>query len=225
MVKVFRQLEGGEQIVAGADPGEGVSYCAGVYISRQHNDIPLVYHARVESPQFGYELNNIGLYVRKKTGHVPLLAVERNIGQATISKLLDLGYPIHRLYRQKSFDRVTQKTEERVGFVTTRSNRRKMLDELALKIRQKGLKVYDEAILSEMLTFIIHERTNEPRPESGTFSDLIMAAAIANQMLKESWEQGKWAPQPKPPDDRFVPKKAEGFIVEHFEEKKDWRNA
>ena len=87
------------------------------------------------------------------------------------------------------------KEEERIGWVTTSANRRKMLDELAMDIRKKELKIYDEDILSEMLTFVINERTNEPRPESGRFSDLIMALAICNQIVKSTGNQAKWAPQ------------------------------
>lgn len=224
MLKIYRNLENSEELVGGADPGEGVSYAAGAYISRKYLDIPLVYHSRIESPEFGYELNNIGLYVRKHTGSIPLLAVERNIGQATIARLLDLGYPSEKLYRQKTYDRVTRKTQQRIGYQTTRSNRRKMLDDLALDVRKRRLKIYDQEILDEMLTFIIHERTNEPRPESGKFSDLIMALAIANQVRKESWVKGAFAPRTdKPENKRFLPKKAEGFIVEKFEPKKDWR--
>ncbi len=216
MIRIYRQLEGDEALIGGADPGEGVSYCAGVFLSRRYKDTPLVYHARVESPQFGEELMKIGLYTKRKTGHFPLLAVERNIGQATIAKLLDLGYPTEMLYRQKTFDRVSKKVEERIGFVTSSANRRKILDELALAIRRKELKIYDKQIITEMLTFVINERTNEPRPESGTFSDLIMATAIANQLFKESWGQSSWAPNTqKTENTKFIPGTAEGFIVEH----------
>src|SRR3990172_7915715 len=159
MIKIFRNLEGNEETVCAGDPGEGVSYCAGIVISRKYRDVPIVYHARVESPQFGYELHNLGFYVNKKTGKFPLLAVERNIGQATIEKLRDLGYPLDRLYRQKTFDRVAQKEEERIGWTTTSANRRKMLDTLAMVIRNKELKIYDKELISEMLTFVVRERT------------------------------------------------------------------
>ena len=224
-VRIFRLLEPAEQLVAGADPGNGVSWAACPLISRKYKDVPLVYHSRVESPEFGEDLFNVGIYVLKKTGSFPLLAIERNIGQATIFKVVELGWPTEKLYRQKTFDRILQKEEERIGFVTSRSNRRKMLDELALKVKRNELKIYDEKIVTEMLTFVINERTNEPRPESGTFSDLIMALAIGNQMLNESWVQAVWAPQPKPQNDRFIPHRAEGFIVEHPGPPKDWRNA
>ena len=228
MIKIYRQLEGDERCNIGSDPGESVSYSAAVVISRKYKDIPIVFHARCESPQFGYELNNLGYYVNKKTGHFPLLAVERNIGAATIEKLRDLGYPLAKLYRQKTFDRITQKEEERIGWVTTSSNRRKMLDELAMAVRNKELKIYDKTIISEMLTFVIRERTGEPRPENNRFSDLIMATAICFQLLGESTTMGKFIPQDtKPRNDRFLPKKAEGFIVERFDpnEKKDWQGA
>lgn len=227
MIKIFRQLEGNENVVMGADPGEGISYCAGIVISKQHNDIPIVYHARVESPQFGYDLNSLGLYIKKKTGHVPLLAVERNIGAATIEKLRNVGYPLAKLYKQKSVDRVTNKEEERIGWVTTASNRRRMLDDLAMCVRNKGLKIYDEEIISEMLTFVVRERTGQPQPENGTFSDLIMATAICYQMTKIDTGSAHWSPAPKPANSKFLPKKADGFIVEKFDPNagKDWKSA
>ncbi len=227
MIRIYRQLEGQEETVAAGDPGNGVSYSAAVVISRKYKDVPIVFQARVESPQFGYELSNLGLYIKKKTGAYPLLAVERNIGQGTIEKLRDLDYPLDRLYRQKTFDRVLQKEEERIGWTTTSSNRRKMLDSLAMALRNKALKIYDKELISEMLTFVINERTGEPRPESGTYSDLIMACAIAYQMLDEYPTKAQWAPKPQSENKRFLPKTAENFITEKFDPnaRRDWRSA
>lgn len=227
MVRIYRKLENNEQLVSAGDPGNGWSYSAGAYISRKYKDVPLVFQARVESPQFGYELNNIGYYIKKKTGEFPLLAVERNIGQGTIEKLRDLGYPLDKLYRQKTFDRVSEKEEERIGWTTTAGNRRKMLDALAMAVRNRELKIYDKQLISEMLTFVIQERTGEPRPESGTFSDLIMACAIAYQMLDEYPVKAQWAPTKSTRSEKYLPQKAEGFIVEKYnpDEQKDWREA
>lgn len=224
MVRIYRNLESQEEVTAAGDPGNGISYSAAVVISRKYLDVPIVFQARVESPQFGYELSNLGLYIKKKTGTYPLLAVERNIGQGTIEKLRDLSYPLDRLYRQKTFDRVLQRTEERIGWTTTSANRRLMLDTLAMALRNKQLKIYDKELISEMLTFVINERTGEPRPESGTYSDLIMACAIAYQMLGEYPTKAEWAPKPQKQNDRLLPQKAEGFIVEKWTPKKDWRS-
>lgn len=225
MIRIYRQLEGQEQVVTASDPGNGVSYSTAVVISRKYKDVPIVFQARIESPQLGYELSNLGLYIKKKTGDYPLLAVERNIGQATIEKLRDLDYPLDKLYRQKTFDRVLQKEEERIGWVTTAQNRRKMLDTLAMAIRNKELKIYDKNLISEMLTFVINERTGEPRPESGTYSDLIMATAICYQMLGEVPFKAQWSPRPKE-SSKFLPQKAENFVVEKWKEpEKDWRSA
>lgn len=226
MIRLYRNLELMEVCYLAGDPGEGVSFAAGVCISKKYRDVPLVYHARIESSAFGYELNKIGIYVKKKTGEFPLLAVERNIGAATIAKLIDLGYSYGKLYRQKTFDRILRQEEDRIGWVTTSANRRKMLDDLALDVRRKELKIYDPDIVDEMLTFIIQERTGEPRPERGHYSDLIMALAIANQIVKENIVLAKWAPSKEEKEkDNFLPEKAEGFITEKYEEKKDWRSA
>lgn len=227
MIRLYRELESTETFTIGCDPGNGGSYSAAVAISQKYLDVPLVFQSKVESPQFGYELNNIGLYVKKKTGNYPLLAVERNIGQGTIEKLRVLGYPLTKLYRQKTFDRVSQKEEERIGWMTTVANRRKMLDELAMLIRSKGLKIYDKALISEMLTFVINARTGEPRPESGKYSDLIMACAIALQMVGEVPQSAKWVSQRTTVSSKFLPAKAEGFITESFtpDTNRDWRDS
>ncbi len=225
MIKLYRNLEALEPIVLSGDPGEGISFAAGVCISKKYHDVPLVYHARIESPAFGNELYKMGLFVKKKTGDFPLLAVERNIGAATIAKLIELEYPYGKLYRQKTFDRILRQEEDRIGWVTTSTNRRKMLDDLALAIRRKELKVYDKDIVDEMLTFIIAERTGEPRPERNHFSDLIMALAIANQIAGENRIAAKWAPTiEKKEKDNYLPEKAEGFITEKWQEKRDWRS-
>ncbi len=102
-----------------------------------------------------------------------------------------------------------------------------MLDSLAMAIRNKELKIYDKQLISEMLTFVIQERTGEPRPESGTFSDLIMSCAIAYQMLDEYPVKAQWAPTKHERNEKFLPQKAEGFIVEHPKdnERSDWREA
>lgn len=225
MVRVYRSLEANEQIVIGADPGNGVSYSAAVSLSKKFHDTPLIFHARIESPQFGEELHNLGLYVKKKTGEFPLLAVERNIGQGTIEKLRELGYPLAALYRQKTFDRITQKEDERIGWVTTAQNRRKMLDSLAIAIREKELTIWDKPLISEMLRFVINERTGEPRPEQGAFSDLIMALGIAYQMYTVIPKKAHWVDPVKKRPQTFLPEKAAGFITEPyvFGQTRDWR--
>ncbi len=223
MIRIYRNLEASEEIVIGADPGEGVSYCAAVGLSKKYHDTAVVFHSRIESSQFGYELDKMGLFIKKKTGEFPLIAVERNIGQATIAKLLDLNYPSDKLYRQKTFDRLAEKEEERIGWMTSSANRRKMLDEMAMDLRNKKLLIRDAEIMSEMLTFVINERTGEPRPESGRFSDLIMATAIANQLVRSHTDKGTWAPKQEEEDKRRLPLKAEGFIVEKYQPPRDWR--
>ena len=225
MFYLYRPLEANEEIVIGADVGEGVSYCAAVGISKRHKDVPLIYHARVESTQFGYELDKMGSYIKLKTGELPLIAVERNIGAATISKLRDLQYPLDRLYKQKTFDKVINEEVERIGWNTDASNRRKMLDDLALSLRNYELRIYHKQLLTEMLTFVVNERTGQPKHERGKFDDLIMALAIGWQMMRYDIVSATWAPsKPVDTNPRVMPATAQGFIVESFQEKKDWRN-
>lgn len=182
MIKVFRQLEQGENFVIGADPAESRDFCSAVAISKKHGDSAVVYNQRVESTQFGYDLQKLGKYIFNKTGIYPTIGVERQQGQATIAKLLELNYP--KLFRMKVFDERVAREEEKIGWSTNVATRTKMLDDLSLALRQKVHKVYDEETISQFLTFIRSPKIGKPQSESGCFDDLVFAEAIAWQLFQ-----------------------------------------
>jgi hypothetical protein len=64
------------------------------------------------------------------------------------------------------------------------STRPKMLDELALSIRQGVNRTDDSSTLKEMLSFIRNAKTGKPEAEAGTHDDLVMAEAIAWQLYQ-----------------------------------------
>ena len=95
--RVYRDLERDEHICIFADPAEGNDYCAAVGISKKYSDTPIVFNDRIESSQFGHELNHIAKYVEERTHIWPTLGVERNVGQATIYVLTQLNYGINNI--------------------------------------------------------------------------------------------------------------------------------
>ena len=201
--RVYRKLESDEHICIFADPAEGVDYCAAVGISKKFNDTPIVFNERIESGQFGHELYHMAKYVEQRTHLWPTIGVERNTGQATIYVLVTLNY--HDMFRMKIFDSSTSKESDKLGWLTTEPTRKKMLDDLALAIRQEQLKIYDREIVDQLRAFVVAKR-GRAQAESGKKDDLVMALAGAYQVSIltpekeadefdiESWrkEQVKW---------------------------------
>lgn len=212
MVNIYREPQYGEQFVVFADPADSNDYCAAVAFSKKHYDAPVVFNAQMASSQFGYELHNFCKYIFNKTGMWPKLAVERNTGQATIYVLKELNYPD--LFRMVDFS--SQKgTYEKggIGWVTTghisggelQGTRRKMLDDLALAVKQGQVKLYDKTQIKQLKKFMIVK--GRAQAASNVKDDLVMATA------------GSWQVHLVTPDNTFSDWDAEEFA----REKEKWR--
>lgn len=188
MAKIYRDIEQDEQLVVFADPADGQDFCAAVACSKKHYDVPIVFNAKMESSQFGYDLYYFCTWIHNKTGIWPKLAIERNTGQATIYVLKQLNYPD--LFRMVDFTAQESGTYEHgaIGWMTTgymaagelKGTRRKMLDDLALSIRQRSIKFYDTEIFDQMKAFkIIKGRAQASRNKH---DDLVIAVAGAWQV-------------------------------------------
>lgn len=187
-VRLYRHLEHGEQVVVFADPAEARDYCAAVAFSKKHYDFPIVFNMVLESSQFGYDLYNMCKYIYNQTGMWPKLAVERNVGQATIFVLKNLNYP--NLFRMVDFTSLETGTESgQIGWMTTGAlkggeligTRRKMLDDFALTLKQDIVKIYDEQQIRQMKSFVI-VKGGRAQARANTHDDLVMATTGAWQI-------------------------------------------
>lgn len=177
--RVYRELEEGEHICIFADPAEGGDYCAAVGISKKYLDAVVVFNERMESSQFGHELYHIAKHIERRTKVWPTIGVERNTGQATIYVLVNFNYPD--MYRMRVFDAMGYKESEKLGWLMTEANRRKMLDDLKLTVRQRGVKIYDREIVDQLRAFVIKKK-GRAEAESGKFDDLVIALGGAYQL-------------------------------------------
>jgi hypothetical protein len=199
-VKIYREPEINEQFVVFADPADSKDFCAAVAISKKHYDCPIVFNDVLESSQFGYELNNFCKYIFNKTAMWPKLAVERNTGQATIYVLKTLNYPD--MFRMVDMTSITSHEGGGIGWVTTGSltagelqgTRRKMLDDLALAVKQGQIKIYDETQLRQMMAFMIVK--GRAQAKANKKDDLVMATAGAweVQQLTPAMDWGDYDP-------------------------------
>lgn len=192
MIYLFRQPEAGEPFVIGADPAEGGDNSTFVVISKKLADVVMIGKSKEESSQLGHTLNHVGKWFQKQTGIYPTIAVERNVGAAAIYVLKELNYP--NLFKMpSSFTGTTDEDSEQYGWITSVSTRPKMLDDLALAVRQKAITIPSKEVVDELFTFIRHEKTGKPQADVGCTDDLVMALAIAWQLYQtqdnNSWQQ------------------------------------
>lgn len=186
--RVYRVPEPGEQLVIFADPADSKDFCAAVVFSKKYHDCPIVFNEILESSQFGYELYNIAKYIQMRTNVWPRMAVERNTGQATIFVLQQLNYPD--MFRMVNFSSTNMHEGGQVGWVTSGSitagelqgTRRKMLDDLALIIKQGRMKLYDAEQIKQMKKFVIVKGRAQAR--ANAHDDLVMATAGAWQVAE-----------------------------------------
>lgn len=201
--RVYRELEADEHICIFADPAESNDYCAAVGISKRHADTPIVFNERIESSQFGHELYHMAKFVERVTHIWPTIGVERNTGQATIHVLVTLNYP--ELFRMRIFDVPGIRESEKIGWLTTEATRNKMLDNLALALRQGQTKTCDREVVEQICSFIV-DKKGKARAESNKKDDLVISYAgawqlyslvatrVADDYNMEEWrqDQEKW---------------------------------
>jgi len=203
--RLYRELDRGEQLVVFGDPAESGDSCAASAFSKKYFDFPFIFNQVIESSQFGYELHNMCKYINNKTEIWPKLAVERNTGQATIFVLKTLNYS--NLFRMVDFTALDSHEGGGIGWVTTgymrggelQGTRKKMLDDLALALKQGQVKLYDLEQIEQMQSFII-AKGGRMQAKANKHDDLVFSSAGAWQIhlvtpteyLDEYDEQWAW---------------------------------
>jgi len=188
--KVYRIPDKGETTVIFIDPAEGGDFSSMTAMSKKHLDAFMEYHSKtgeskidIGSASLGNEASKMGKYIKSCTNLYPWIAVERNVGQATISRLLELEYP--RIWRMKSFDLQEQKEEERFGWTTNKKTRPKMLDEWAEALRKREVVIYSEDAIKEHFSFIRPEKTpTHPQAITGKNDDRVISYAGCWQVVQ-----------------------------------------
>ena len=181
MIYLFRNPEPDEFIVIGADPAEGHDNSVFVAISKSKGDVVMLSQSKEESSQLGHTLNHTGKWINKQTGMYPCIAVERNVGSASLYVLKTLNYP--NLFRMPdSYTKTLEAQTENYGWVTSSATRPKMLDDLAMAVRQRAIIIPSKQIVDEMFTFIREAKTGKAQADVGCHDDLVMAMAIAWQV-------------------------------------------
>jgi len=180
----------------GADVAEGLEtgdYSAAFVIDKQWNQV-VSYHNHIAPDLFGLDLCRLG-----KRYNRALLAPEmNNHGHATLAKIKDLGYG--NLYTRKVVSERAEKFTKKLGWITSKASKMRMLDDFSALYRDRALTINDPELLKEMLALTV-----EP---DGSINlggkDRVVSACIAIQAIKQAHGSAWEALYPEKPTNRFL---------------------
>ncbi len=179
-VSMWKQPEPDKFYCIGADVAEGLAhgdYSCGL-VGDEEFDIVAMWHGHIDPDLFGIELIKLGKYYNDA-----YMGVENNNhGLTTLSIMKREEY--WNLYFSKSYDRISDKLTQKLGWSTNARTKPLMIDKLAEFVREMFVGIYSDLIISEMFTYVI-EDDGKTNAQSGCFDDTVMAAAILLQLLLE----------------------------------------
>lgn len=164
----------------GADVAEGLvsgDYSAAL-VGTDEFDIVAKWHGHIDPDLFGTELVKLARFYNEA-----YLGVENNNhGHSVLNVVKKAEY--WNVYHMKSFDKFSEDTTKKIGWNTNQRSKPLMIDKLAEFVREHYLGIFDDALISEMFTYII-EDNGKTNAQVGTHDDLVMAGAIMLQLLLE----------------------------------------
>ena len=180
-ISIWKMPEHGKYYSIGADVAEGLAhgdYSCAVVGDSDNFDIVAKWHGHIDPDLFGQELVKLSKFYSDA-----YLGVENNNhGLTTLNTIKRLEY--WNIYFSKVHDRVSDKMTQKIGWTTSSRTKPLMIDKLAEYVREMYLGIYDDTLISEMMTYVI-EDDGKTNAQSGCHDDMVMATAIMLQLLLE----------------------------------------
>lgn len=180
-ISIWNKPEPEKFYCIGADVAEGLihgDYSCALVGDPDTFDIVAMWHGHIDPDLFGIELIKLGKYYNEA-----YLGVENNNhGLTTLNVIKREEY--WNLYFSKSYDKITDKMTQKMGWSTTIRTKPFMIDKLAEFIREFFIGIYSDLIIGEALTYVIDD-TGKTNAQVGCNDDTIMAMAIMLQLMLE----------------------------------------
>lgn len=166
----------------GADVAEGLmhgDYSVAQVIDVERGQVVACWRGHTDPDLFGSDvLYDLGDWYN----HCIVGVENNNHGLTTLKALQRVGY--RNIYRQRRLANRSPQATEILGWRTTAASKPLAIDELGKALRDGDLAVLDANTLAELRTFV---REENGKMHGSPHDDLVMALAIANQMLKHVW--------------------------------------
>lgn len=180
-VSIWQKPEKDKFYCIGADVAEGLAngdYSCAFVGDGETFDMVAKWHGHIDPDLFGLELIKLGKYY-----NYGYIGVENNNhGLTTLTTIKKAEY--WNIYFSKSYDKISDKITQKVGWSTNGRTKPLMIDKLGEFIREMLIGIYDDEAISECLTYVI-EDNGKTNAQSGCHDDMVIAIAIALQLLLE----------------------------------------
>lgn len=180
-ISIWKKPVAGRHYSIGSDVAEGLidgDFSCGVVGDNTTFDLVAMWHGHIDPDLFGLELIKLGEYYNNA-----YLGVENNNhGLTTLTTIKREGY--WNLFFTKTYDRISDKMTQKLGWSTTSITKPFMIDKLQEFIREMYLGIFSDLIVGECFTYVI-EDNGSTNAQQGCHDDTVMATAIALQLMLE----------------------------------------
>lgn len=171
-------------VIGGDTAGSGEDYFTGKVINNlTGRTAATLRRQKMDEDLYAEQMYCLGMYY-----HEALIGIETNYSRHPM-RVLQKKYGYTNLYMRQRLDKLTDKTEEVVGFETTARTKPIIIGELVELMRDDPTIEVDVPTLKEMTTFVKKENGKQEAIE-GAHDDLVMAKAIAHFI--SSQQTKKW---------------------------------
>ena len=179
-LEIWNHPQPGIDYSIGADVAEGLIHgdysCA--FVGDETFELSCMWHGHIDPDLFGDELVKLGKYYNNA-----YIGVENNNhGLTTLRRIQYLEY--WNIYYSKTYDMITDKMSQKVGWHTNRKTKPMMINKLAEFIREEAIKIPSDLLISECFSYVINDNGTTDA-QTGCHDDTIMATAILLQLLLE----------------------------------------
>ena len=171
-IKIFKDVEDGHPYVLGGDTaGDGSDNFTGLAIDNSNgHQVATLKDANIDEDEYARQMYCLGMYYNEA-----LIGVENNYSTYPTKKIKEYNYP--NLYIRELEDNISEKVQDKYGFITNKATRPIILSILKEVFRDNISWINDIDILRESLVFIKNEK-GRPEAQIGEHDDLIMGLAI-----------------------------------------------
>lgn len=172
-ISIYKDHTDDFTVLGGDTAGEGEDYFTAQVLNRKGEQVA-VYHKKDDEDLYAKQMYCLGSYYKS------LIAIETNFSTYTNMMLQAWHYPY--IYVRKQYDQIKAVYQSKFGFRTTALTRPAIISNLVEIMREHIELINDKATLNEALSFVYLD--GKPQASEGAHDDLIMALAIAYEILK-----------------------------------------
>lgn len=190
MYRVWKKPQKNHEYVIAADVAEGIEidgapaddrhdYFSADVLDRDTGEQVCQLHGKITPDDAGRRLAVLGAWYNHA-----FIGVESNAGYGlhVINELTESEYPSHLIYRQQTLDEKTKRPTSKMGWRTTRANRKTLMSNLDMAGRRGEVFVYCAETRDELRSFVT-KADGRIEHGSGCKDDRVFSLAIAYEML------------------------------------------